>query len=92
MSSSRRCDEFHRSDAMSTIRVAAENAATRMCTRESQRRTSLRLTINSDDVVAAYHEHRCTEISAPMFVIAATRCFQRVAAMLVPSHLSGYIR
>ena len=52
MNSSRRCDGFHRSDAMSTIRVAAENAATRMC-RESQRRKSLRLTISSDEIVAA---------------------------------------
>ena len=51
MKSSHRCDIYYRSDAMTVIRVAAANTATRMG--ESQRRESLRLTISSDEIVAA---------------------------------------
>ena len=61
MSSSRRCDEFHRSDAMSTYPCRCKYAATRIC--KSQRRKSLRLTISSDEIVAADRRlHRSTEI------------------------------
>ena len=51
MISLRRCDNFYRSDATSAIRVAAENAETRIG--ESLRRKSLRLKISSDEIVAA---------------------------------------
>ena len=72
MNSSRRCDIFYRSDAMSTIRVAAEKAATRMeCVSRSDES-------RCDSRSGALKFIKMLSIgalnfSAPIFFIAATR-------------------
>ena len=80
MNSSRRCNNslLQRCDEHHSRRCGKCSDANGMC--QSQRRKSLRLTISSDDFVASA-TFSSDDFSAPMFVIAATRCTQRVAAM-----------